>query len=355
MIATLAVLLLSANVASARLPKRPLHWAGTNFAKHSQAVEHLTLRGADSRGNRTFIRYSMANAGYKKGKLTITVLQRTPAGTLYGKQTFKRGRYTVFRDHFGLRAGGNVMEVKGGKLMMTFQLKGVTGTAVMTPRGSGLSLKDRDSSGWLRRTLLSPWAKVEVDLRNPKGQTAKMKTTVFAVHEASTLKAHRTYDRVVQFHKVRGGRVAVVDYIVAPTERKHRPLGFVILRGGGQRFVGKVTEERRTAERLDKRNDYRVPWQIDVRASRRGKTADVRLTTSRQVSRKDDLAKMGFFARKAVGMLIHPYTYTLAGTWSATVQAAPTAPKTAAAAAAPAAAAPVAVTGKARFKYAQAR
>ncbi len=373
LVATLVLLI--ATSASAHLPKRPLRWANAGFARHSQAVEHVTLRGADERGNRTFIRFSMANAGYKKGRLTITVLQGVGAKRVYGKQTFNPGSYAVFEDRFGLQAGGNVLEVKGGKLHMRFQLGELTGTATLTPRGSGLTLNDRGPSGWIRRDLLTPWAKLSVDLRDSKGLTAKLDSTVFAVHEASTIKAHRTYDRVVQLHQVRGSRLTVVDYLVGPEERQRRPLGFVIVRGGGQRFVGRVTREERTAERNDRGNGYKVPWHIAVHAEHRGKVADVQLTTGRQVARQDDLAKLGFFARKAVGLLIHPYTYTLAGTWKAAITSATAAPGThavrvaggqpppapASAASGPAgaqvaaASAVITTEGKAHYKYAQAR
>ncbi len=365
---SLALLTLGATTAaSAGLPKGPMRWASKGFAKHSEAVEHLTLRGATSAGQRTFIRFSVANAGYRKGKLTITVQQRTASGTVYGKQTFKRGAYTVFKDRFGLRAGDNLLEVRGGKLHMQFSVGAAKGTAVLTPRGRGLRLKDRGPSGWIRRDVLSPWASVKLDLTGAKGARADLTTTVFAVHEASTIKAHRVYNHVVQLHRVRGNSLTVVDYLVAPKERGRRVLGFVILRGRGQRFVGAITAERRLAQRKDARNGYQVPWRIEVDAARGTKQAQVVLQTARQVSRKDDLAKLGFFTRKAVSLLIHPFTYGLAGTWEASVRSGQ--PKPAAAAVAPAGppavgpaatqapspAPPAVRKGTARFKYAQAR
>ncbi|MCO4762599.1 MAG: hypothetical protein KC502_13895 [Myxococcales bacterium] len=347
-----ALFVLTPLVASAGIPDKPLNWSKRGFAKHSEAVEHFTLRGADSRGRWTFIRFSVANAGYRKGKLEITLLQRMNGGKgVYGKAKFKRGKYTIFKDRFGLVAGGNRLEIKDGKVHMTFALGALTGTAVLTPHGPRLKLRDRGPSGWIRRDLLTPWGSLVVNAHKKGVGPVNVTTTVFAVHEASTIKAHRTYDKSVQIHSVRGRRAHVVDYIVAPKERRHRPLGFVILRGKGTRFVGRITQEKRSAERRDKGNDYRVPWQIDVTAERGKRRAAVNVQVRRQLKRKDDLAKLGFFARKAVSFLIHPFTYTLDAQWRATVSAVGVAP----AAAAAQVAVPVPLTGHGEVRYAQAR
>ncbi len=82
---------------------------------------------------------------------------------------------------------------------------------------------------------------------------------------------------------------------------------------GNQRYVGPVTSERRTAQRADRGNGYHVPYLIEVESKTGAQTAGVLLKAKRRVSRLDDLANLGFFTRKAVGLLIHPYTYLLAG------------------------------------------
>lgn len=322
MTATVALLALALPaVAAAAVPDRPMNFATGSFANNGEAVEHVTVRG-DIEGGSAFLRFAIANAGYKKGQLTVTFKVRTAAGTLYGKRNFARGKYKMFSDRFGLEAGGNRLEVMGGNLVMSFDIDGVRGVATVVPHAAPLLVSDRDGTGWIRRHLVVPHGTLHVQAANAKGLTTNAKGTVFAVHEASNLKAHRSYDRSVQMHKVGGGRVLMVDYIVGPKERSYRPLGFVVMRGGGLKFAGPVTSERRSDERVDKKNDYKVPWSIQVQSEAGGQKAEVSLTASKQTGRKDDLAGLGFFARKAVAILIHPFTYALVGEIKATVRGA---------------------------------
>ena len=306
------VLCLSASVGVA-VPNQPLHWAGNSFSRHGEAVEHVTIRGQSKAGHSTFIRFALANAAFKSGALTITFKQETKKGTLYAKKTYKRGAYKVFTNRFGLQAGGNRLEIAEGHLTMVFDLGSVRGMATVVSKAKAQTVRDRDNSGWIQRRLLIPRGKYYVEAANAAGLTAKLEGTVFAVHEASTVKAHRSYSRSVQLHHTRRGHVYLVDYIVGPKERNHRPLGFVVLLGGKHHYVGPVTAERRTVERIDRHNNYRVPYHILVDSKAGARAARVILKAKRRVSRRDDLANLGFFARKAVGFLIHPYTYLLAG------------------------------------------
>ncbi len=321
-ILTLAIssLLVSASVGAA-VPDRPLYWAHKGFNNHSEAVESVTIRGRLPGGHNTFIRFSVANAAYKKGALTITFKQESAKGTLYAKQSWKRGRYTATSNRFGITAGANSLSVDKGALVMRFAYGTVKATVTLTPRAAPLAVRDVDGRAWMRRALIVPYGTLHVQATDTSGRQVDAKGTAFSIHEASKIKAHRTWERSVQLHHIRGGQVTLVDYIIGPKERRHRPLGFVVLRGGGVHHVGKVVGEQRGAERLDKKNDYKVPWQLKVLSERGGKKAEVAFTVSKRTSRKDDLAKLGYFTRKAVSMLIHPFTYGLKGQVQVTGQA----------------------------------
>ncbi|GEM_PF-3406234 len=310
--ATFFALSLTPAAFAASISNKPLHWSSRAFAKHGEAVEHITFRGATAKGHTTFIRWSMANAGYKKGKLKITFQQQSPTGTLYDEQEFKRGTYTVAADRLAITAGKNTLAVKGGKLVMHFEFGRIKGDAVLSAGRTGPTLRDRDKTGWIKRQLLCAWGDLAINATDSRGRTANLTSNVFAVHDASTIKAHRTYDRSIQLHKVRGKKMRVVDFIIAPKERAHRPLGFVILRGG-MSYVGKVTAERRTAVKVDGDNDYQVPYSIAVESKARKATATVILAAKKRIKRRDDLKGLNWFARKAVAVFIHPYTYTLRG------------------------------------------
>lgn len=340
--ALLAVAIALATVAAtatvgqaASVKDKPLHWAKASFNGNDEAVEHITFRGATAAGQRTFIRWSVANAGRKKGKLTVTFLQQNAGGTLYSEQHFARGKYRVDVAKLGISAGGNVLKVIGGQVHMIFALPKVSGTAVLSSGRRGPVASDRHGGRWIRRELLSAWGQLKIDAKASDGRQCNVESTVFTVHEASNLKAHRVYDRSVQVHHVRGKRMRVLDYIVAPSERSHRPLGFVILRGGGS-YVGLVNSEKRSAEKVDGKTDYQVPWRVDVSSSTKSKTAHLVVTAARQIKRKDDLAGLNWFVRKAVAMWMHPWTFTMRGDLQASVHSNSAAPSTVPSAAKPA-------------------
>ena len=318
--ATLVLSLTATSPAMAAVPDKPLYWSTSGFNKHSEAVEHITIRARLAGGLDTFIRFSVANAAYKKGALTITFKQQSAAGTLYAKKNFKRGRYSAPTGRFGLVAGGNSISVEQGSLVVRVAMGRVKATARLKPHAGPITVRDTDKGAWIRRSLIVPRGTLTVTASDKGGRKVSASGTAFAVHEASKIKAHRTYERSVQLHHIRGARIALVDYIVGPNERGYRPLGFMVLYGGGVSHVGKVTAEKRTAERRDKGNDYRVPWNILVTSKVGERHATVELKASRQVSRKDDLAKLSYFTRKAVSFLIHPFTYGLRGEVIATAQ-----------------------------------
>ncbi len=319
MLSTLLGCLLVASSVGAAVPDKPVYWAHKGFNNHDQAVETITVRARLAGGHDTFIRFSVANAGYKKGALTIKFRQGSAAGTLYGSQTWKRGKFTATANRFGFVAGANSLSVDKGKLVVRLAFGTIRVTATLTPRAAPLAVRDVDGRAWMRRSLLVPYGTLHVQATDTSGRKVDASGTAFAMHEASKIKAHRTWDRSVQLHRIRGNQLTLVDYIVGPSERKRRVLGFVVLCGGGMNHVGKVVAEERSMQRLDKRNDYKVPWKIKVNSERAGRRAVVEFNASAQVSRKDDLAKLGYFTRKAVSLLIHPFTYGMRGEVQATL------------------------------------
>ena len=312
---TLMVLLLSfvaSSFAYAGLPKGAMRFSHKNFAKHSQAVENLTLRASNSAGDTAFVRLSIANAGFQKGKLTITVLLRHKGRKIYGKQSFKRGSYVVFKDRFGVRAGGNVLESVNGKVVLRLALKTLTGVVTLTPRGPSATARDRDKTGFIRRHLVCPWGRLELDVKTKDGLRHTSRQTALGIYESSTLKAHRSYDQMVQLHDLRGSRVLAVDYLIGPRERRGRPLGFIVIRDKTRRFAGVVQNDSRGDLHRDRKTGYQVPWLVTVSAQRAGQQAVVRLRAARLLKRKNELAKMSYLTRKMVEVLFRPFSYRLA-------------------------------------------
>ena len=120
-----------------------------------------------------------------------------------------------------------------------------------------------------------------------------------------------------------GATQLVIDYIVMPSERGSRPLGFVVAVGKGKAFAGEVVKEVRQDEHVDSANDYRVPYQVQVLGKRGAGRVAFALTGEKQVAREDDLADLSWAARKAVGSLLHPVTYTVKGTAQIELQSTP--------------------------------
>ena len=309
----LALITLVAGSVLAKVPDKPLKWSTKAFRSSTEAIEHVTIRANSASGQATFIRFSVANAAYKKGALTITFKQESPSGTIYAKENFKFGTYSASTTGFGLVAGRNSLSVEQGSLVVKIAMGQVQATARLKPATAPISARDNDKNTWIIRSLFVPRGTLSVEAKGAKDLAYTGSALAFAMHEASNIKAHRVYDRSIQLHSIRGSKITIVDYIIGPKERGHRPLGFVVLSGGGVSHVGTVTGERRSAERRDKKNDYMVPWLIRVESKVGANVAQVELKTTRRVSRHDDLAKLSYFTRKAVSFLIHPFTYQLRG------------------------------------------
>lgn len=345
LLACLALILLALpGVAHAGCANSPMHWVKSSVNDNDQAVEHLTIRAHAGGGLDTFVRFSLANAGFKHGELTVTFKQEAAGGTYYAQETFKRGDYTIFPDHFGLRAGKHLLEVKDGVLQGTVSFaSGVQASFSMTATVGTMTAADRGGSGYIFREALIPMGRLTVNASDASGRTLVGHTaTGFAMHDASTATAHRVYDRAVQLHHLNAGSFLVVDYIVMAEERGHRPLGFLVASGKGRTFAGEISKEVRDNEKVDEKMDYRVPWQVSVLARRGEARAAVRMVADKQVEREDDLADLNYLARKAVGALMHPITYTLKGQATAELQAG-------------AADAPLTWDTAIRYKYAQVR
>lgn len=302
-------------LAQAGCTNTPLHWSKSSVAENDQAVEHLTMRAHANNGLDTFIRFSLANAGFKHGELTVTFKQEAPGGNFFAKETFKRGEYTIAGDHLGLRAGKHTLDVQNCALQGQLAFpNGVQASFSLAPSVGPLTAADRSGSGYIFREALVPMGKLTVNASDGAGRTlVGHLATGFAIHDASTATAHRVYDRAVQVHHLNAGSYVLVDYIVTTEERGHRPLGFVVVSGKGKTFAGEVSKEIRNNEKIDERVDYRVPWQVSVLGKRGEARAAVQLVADKQVEREDDLADLNYLARKAVGTLMHPITYTLRG------------------------------------------
>ncbi len=298
-------------VALSAVPNTPLYWARGSFNDDGQAVEHVTILGRNGAGQDLFVRFSMANAGFKHGELTVTFRQEAPGGTYWGEQKFARDDYTVATDRFSLKAGKHSLEVQNGHLVATFAFDSVTGTVDVAPQLAPLTVADRRGD-FIVRDLVAPMARITVHAKD--GERNFDSTLVgFAVHEASNATAYKIYDRLIQLHNLGGGTFAVVDYIDLPAERGGRTLGFAVISQKGRTFVGEVVKESRENEHADGEFDYQVPWMVTILAKHGDARAAIRLTAEKQVGKEDDLKDLGFLARKAVGALMHPVSYTLKG------------------------------------------
>jgi len=327
--------------AGAAIASGPMHWSRPAFSGNDQAVEHLTIR-ARAGAHDTFIRFAIANAGFKRGELTVTLRQESSAGTIYARQTFDKTQYRVHADHFGIRAGKHTVDLTGGQLVLHLDFGNVIADATMSAWSSTFAVSDRSGGGYVARNLLVPIGKLAIKATDSATRTVDLAATGFAVHEASTVTAHQVYDRSVQVHSLSGGNYLVLDYIVLPSSRGNRPLGFAVVSGKGKTFVGEVQKETRENEKPDGSNGYKVPYLVSALGKRGEARAAIRLTGERQVAREDDLADLNFVLRKAVAALMHPVTYTLKAEAVSEVQLLPAEP-------------PVVLTGAVRYKYSQVR
>lgn len=347
LVATLAAaaVLVASSAASAGISKRPFQMSKASFRKNGEAIEVLTFRGEDSRGGQLFLRASMANAFMQGGDLELTFKYAGRSGKVYGKQEFERGDYDVFSDRLGVKAGKHIMEVKDGRLHfdLTFE-DGLHVVGTVRALASMIRVQDFDKTGTITRRVLAPVGRLEAAITDKAGTKSDVRALGFLVHAASTVKAHRSFNRNIQMHHVRGGQLVIVDYAVGPKERNGRLLGFVAIRDKGRTFVGEVVKEVRSDEHRDSHNGYQVPWTVAVvaRGTDGGRGA-VQLKATRQTRRKDDLAKRNFAARQlAKAVDYQQITYTLSGEWAAEWQKAGAEGSETAA-------------GKASYKYAQVR
>jgi hypothetical protein len=302
----------------AAVPNTPLHWAKESFNDDGQAVEHVTIRGRNATDQGLFARFSIANAGFKHGELTVTFRQEAPGGTYYGEQKFSRDNYSVAADRLSIKAGGHSLEVQNGHLVATFAFESVKATVDVAPQVAAMTVADRRGD-YIVRDILAPMAKIAVHAQDG---VRLFDTSVagFAVHEASNATAYKVYDRAIQLHNMGGGTFVVVDYIDLPAERGGRTLGFAAISQKGVTFVGEVVKESRENEHPDSEFGYQVPWSVTVLAKHGEARAAIRMTAEKQLSKEDDLKDLGFLARKAVGTLMHPVTYALKGQATGEVQ-----------------------------------
>ncbi len=297
--------------AFAGVPNAPLYWARSSFNDDSQAVELITIHGRNAAGQDLFMRFSMANAGFKRGELAVTFSQEAPGGTYYGEQKFARDDYTVATDRLSIKAGNHSLEVQNGHLIATVAFGAIKATVDVVTLVSPLTVADRRGD-FIVRDVMAPIARVTVHAQDGT-RTFDSTLAGFVVHEASNATAHKIYDRLIQVHNIGGSTFAVIDYIDLPAERGGRTLGFAAISQKGRTFVGEVVKESRENEHVDSEFDYQVPWRVTILAKRGDARAAIRLDAEKQVSKEDDLKDLGYLARKAVGTLMHPVSYVLKG------------------------------------------
>lgn len=295
----------------AAVPNAALYWSRDSFNDDGQAIEHVTISGRNGAGQGLFVRFSMANAGFKHGELSVTFKQEAPGGSYYGEAKFSRDNYTVAGDKLLLKAAGHTLEVQNGHLIATFAFDTLRATVDVTPQAGPLTVADRRGD-FIVRDIVAPIARIAVHCQDGE-RTFDTTVSGFAVHEASNATAHKVFDRSIQLHQFGGSTFAVVDYITLPAERGGRTLGFAAISQKGRTFVGEVVKENRENEHPDSEFDYQVPWTVTVLAKRGEARAAIRLNAEKQVSKEDDLKDLNFVARKAVGALMHPVTYALKG------------------------------------------
>lgn len=336
-----AVALLAAPAAQAAVASTPMQWSNSAFSDNGQAVEHVTIRGQNSAGHASFIRFSVANAGFKRGAMTVTFRQESAQGTVFAEETFAKGSYSVGSDKLRIQAGKHSLEVAGGTLTARFDFGHTTATATLTSGMSPFSVVDKGGDGYIWRELSAPHGRLSVSCAQGAAKQVETTATAFAVHEASTVTAHQIYDKALRVTHYFGPYL-LIDYIVLPKSRGSRPLGFLVVAGKGASFAGEVAKESREQEKVDAAVDYQVPYQVSVLAKRGAARAAIKLTAEKQVGREDDLADLGWATRKAVGALMHPITYTLKAAAVVEVQAKAEEP-------------PVVLDAAVRYKYAQTR
>jgi hypothetical protein len=302
----------------------PFHFANAAVADNSEAAEVLTIRAHANGQGDTFIRVAIVNAGFQNGELKLNFRQESSQGTFYGEQSFARGDYQLGRDRLQLRAGKHTLEIKSGVLVGQLDFpSGLQATFTLLPHTGSLRAQDRGNGGYIFRNLLVPMGKLTVHASDASRKLEGLAATGFALHDVSTCSATKVYDRALQLYRLTAGSYLMLDYIVGPSERSHRPLGFLVASGGGKLVAAEVVKETREAEKVDDKNDYRVPWQVTVLGKHGDARAAIRAVAERQLAREDDLAGLSWVARKAVGALFHPYAYLLKGSANVELQTAP--------------------------------
>lgn len=331
---------LLAGPAQAAVASTAMQWSNSAFSDNGQAIEHVTIRGQSSAGQATFVRFTVANAGFKRGALQVTFRQESAQGTIFAEETFAKGAYTMATGKLSITAGKHSLAVNGGVLTAVFDFGSTTATVTLTSGMTPFSVVDKGGDGYIWRELSAPMGKITVACAQG---TKKYEGTgtAFAVHEASTVTAHQIYDKALRVANF-GGVFVLVDYIVLPKSRGSRALGFLVVAGKGAHFAGEVTKETREAEKVEAGTDYSVPYLVNILAKRGASRAAIKLTGEKQVGREDDLADLSWAARKAVGSLMHPITYTIKAAAVMEVQAKAEEPA-------------VVLDAAVRYKYAQTR
>lgn len=333
--------LLLTSTAQAAVASTAMQWSSAAFSDNGQAIEHVTIRGQNSSGHATFLRFTVANAGFKRGALQITFRQESPQGTIFAEESFSKGNYSMGSGKLSITAGKHSLAVTGGVLTATLDYGHTTATVTLTTGMTPFSVVDKGGDGYIWRELSAPMGKITVSCSQGTAKKFDTTGTAFAVHEASTVTAHQIYDKALRVSSF-GGPFVLVDYIVLPKSRGSRPLGFMVVAGKGAHFAGEVTKETREAEKIDGLTEYRIPYLINILAKRGAARAAIKLTGEKQVGREDDLADLNWAARKAVGALMHPITYTVKAAAVMEVQAKAEEPA-------------VVLEAAVRYKYAQTR
>ncbi len=304
----LAVVVLSAPVAARAAS--PLRWASKSFASDSDAVELWKLRGVDSQDRPISIRLSLANAGHRNGDLQVAMRVPTPRGELALLRNYKAGAFRAMAGSFNLAAPGLLINTVGDVIHVDFSA--AQGTIKGTIEvGAGQTLTSKHDDGVIERELVAPFANVELSITPAGGEALTVKGPAFIMRDASNVPAHKVFERSIQVLHIDPKATAMLDVTTLPSDRGGKRLGFVVLRSGSGRFVGKVTTERVLTQKLDSPTGYRLPWSIVVEARGAAGDATFQVDAKRLTRRVDELAKLPYLVRKAVGLLFKPFSFEL--------------------------------------------
>ncbi len=287
-----------------------LRWASKSFSSDSDAVEIWKLRGVDAQDRPITIRLSLANAGHRDGDLQVAVRVPTAKGELALLRNYKSGAFRATTGKFNVAGPGLQMHMVGDVIHVEFSAPQgtVKGTIEV---GGGLTLTSKHDDGVIERELVAPFAKVDLNVKPATGEAVTVAGPAFIVRDASNVPAHQVFDRSVQVLHIDPKSTAMLDVTTLSASRGGKRLGFVVLRSGTGRFVGKVSGERVLTQKPDSQTGYQVPWSLVVDANGAAGNATFQVDAKRQIRRTDELAKLPYLVRKAVGLMFKPYSFEL--------------------------------------------